>query len=89
MNLITRSTISAPGQSLPKWDVRATSAFALIATELQTSLDVSNVPKVEMMPTRDHRWRAKWGLCDVYYMALLSHMPYQDGSTAIGQSHQR
>lgn len=47
---------------LPKWDVRATSAFALIATELQTSLDVSNVPKVEMMPIRDHRWRREMGI---------------------------
>ena len=29
------------GQSLPKWDVRATSAFPPIATELRTSLHVS------------------------------------------------
>ncbi len=55
--LATHGRTIHSGQSLPKWDVRATSAFALIATELQTSLDVSNVPKVEMVPTRDHRRR--------------------------------
>jgi hypothetical protein len=32
------------GHSLPKWDVRATSAFPLIATEERTSRDVSKVP---------------------------------------------
>src|SRR5229473_3098865 len=35
---------SLMGQSLPKWNVRVTSAFPLIATEERTSRDVSNVP---------------------------------------------
>src|SRR3981081_390982 len=35
---------SVMGQSLPKWNVRVTSAFPLIATEERTSRDVSNVP---------------------------------------------
>jgi hypothetical protein len=35
------------GQSLPKWDVRATSAFPLLATEERTSPNVSNVPCVD------------------------------------------
>lgn len=36
--------MSEVGQSLPKWNVRVTSAFPLIATEERTSRDVSNVP---------------------------------------------
>jgi hypothetical protein len=36
--------MSLAGQSLPKWVVRATSAFPSIATELRTSLEVRNVP---------------------------------------------
>jgi len=40
-----RATRSVPGQSLPKWDVRATSAFPLLATEALTSRNVSNVPQ--------------------------------------------
>jgi hypothetical protein len=39
--------MSGSGQSLPKWDVRATSASPLIATEGRTSRDVSNVPKAD------------------------------------------
>jgi hypothetical protein len=39
---------SEMGQSLPKWDVRATSAFPLIATEGRTSRDVSNVPRCDI-----------------------------------------
>jgi hypothetical protein len=44
--VLTPSSVpmSELGQSLPKRDVRATSAFPLIATELRTSLHVSNVP---------------------------------------------
>jgi hypothetical protein len=34
--------------SLPKWAVRATSAFRLIATEDRTSRDVSNVPLTDI-----------------------------------------
>src|SRR5258708_18659072 len=39
---------SLMGQSLPKWNVRVTSAFPLIATEERTSRDVSNVPTAEL-----------------------------------------
>src|SRR5260221_4295322 len=39
-----KAQMSAWGQSLPKWNVRVTSAFPLIATEERTSRDVSNVP---------------------------------------------
>jgi hypothetical protein len=40
--------MSPLGQSLPKWTVRATSAFPLIATDLWTSRNVSNVPNPEV-----------------------------------------
>ena len=36
--------MSVRDQSLPKWTVRTTSVFPLIATEEQASHDVSNVP---------------------------------------------
>ena len=39
---------SVLGHSLPKWDVRATSASPLIATEERTSRNVSNVPTAEV-----------------------------------------
>jgi hypothetical protein len=40
--------MSQVGQSLPKWIVRATSAFPPIATELRTSLEVRNVPTCDI-----------------------------------------
>src|SRR5437667_10587026 len=40
--------VSGWGQSLPKRDVRAASAFPLIATEERTSCDVSNVPQADV-----------------------------------------
>jgi hypothetical protein len=39
------------GPSLPKWTVRATSAFPLIATDLWASRDVSNVPNSKVTVT--------------------------------------
>src|SRR3981081_3788619 len=42
--------MSEMGQSLPKWDVRATSAFPLIATEERTSRNVSSVPWLCLPP---------------------------------------
>jgi hypothetical protein len=43
-----KPTTSAMGQSLPKWAIRATSAFPPIATIERTSRHVSNVPKAEV-----------------------------------------
>src|SRR6266568_2416848 len=42
--LATHGRTIHSGQSLPKWDVRATSSFPLLATEERTSRNVSNVP---------------------------------------------
>src|SRR5258705_661191 len=42
--------MSDRGQSLLKWDVPATSAFPLLATEERTSGNVSNVPGSDMAP---------------------------------------
>ena len=42
--LRTRCSTSAPGRSLPKWVVRATSAYPPIATTERTSRHVSKVP---------------------------------------------
>ena len=45
---------SEMGQTLPKWDVRATSAFPLIATEGRTSRDASNMTNSEVAFSFDH-----------------------------------
>src|SRR5882672_9625603 len=42
--LATHDRTIHSGQSLPKWDVCATSAFPLLATEERTLRNVSNVP---------------------------------------------
>src|SRR5258706_6414088 len=59
-NLVAWAALQQPmsvqGQSLPKWVVRATSAYPPRATEERTSLDVSNVPKAEVAaPVRSSR----------------------------------
>src|SRR5258706_11560005 len=51
-----RFSMSVAGQSLPKWDVRATSAFPLIATEGRTSRDVSNVPTSDIRQAVSSVW---------------------------------
>jgi hypothetical protein len=50
--------MSRMGQSLPKWDVRATSAFRLVATEERTSRNVSNVPTSRFMRSAEARFNA-------------------------------
>jgi hypothetical protein len=49
----TWPAMSVPGPSLQKRDVRATSAFPLIATQERTSRDVSNVPLADIQLVAD------------------------------------
>src|SRR6266446_7953991 len=54
---------SGSGQSLPKWDVRAMSAFPLLATEERTSPNVSKVPGTEVATTFMSHMHYRWPQC--------------------------
>src|ERR1039457_3003140 len=54
--------MSVLGQSLPKWVIRATSAFLPIATKQRTSEHVRFVPIPEVAPPFDQRAGVRPGL---------------------------